>query len=91
MFAQAVIHVPLQKAVVIPSSAVIATGKRCVVWVEVKAGHFEARPVKLGQRSGDYYQVLDGLHEGESIAASGGYLIDSESQLQLAATGQTGH
>ena len=91
MFAQAIIRVPLQKAVVIPSSAVIATGKRCVVWVEASAGHFEARPVKLGQRSGDFYQVLDGLHEGEIIAASGGFLIDSESQLQLAATGQTGH
>ena len=91
MFAHAVIHVPLPKAVIIPSSAVIVTGKRCVVWVEVSTGHFEARPVKLGQRSGDSYQVLAGLHDGESIAVSGGYLIDSESQLQLAATGETGH
>ena len=91
MFAQAVIHVPLQRGVVIPSSAVIATGKRCLVWVEVSPGHFESRPVKLGQRASDYYQVLAGLHEGESIAVSGAYLIDSESQLQLAATGETSH
>ena len=91
MFAQAVVHAPLAKTIVVPSSAVIATGKHSVVWVEVSAGHFEARPVRLGQRAGEYYQVLDGLHEGEKIAASGGYLIDSESQLQLAATGEAGH
>ena len=91
MFARGVIHVPLAKAIVVPSSSVIATGRHSVVWVEVSAGHFEARPVKLGWRSDDFYQVLDGLSEGESIAVSGGYLIDSESQLQLAATGEAGH
>jgi Cu(I)/Ag(I) efflux system membrane fusion protein len=91
MFARAVIHIPLAKAIVVPSSAVIATGKHSVVWVEVSAGHFEARPVKLGRRSDDFYQVLGGLSVGESIAVSGGYLIDSESQLQLSATGEAGH
>jgi Cu(I)/Ag(I) efflux system membrane fusion protein len=91
MFAEAVIQVNLAKTVVVPSSAVVATGKHTVVWVEVSPGHFEARAVRLGLRSGEYYQVLAGLREGESIAASGGYLIDSESQLQLAAPGEAGH
>jgi len=91
MFAQAIVHAPLAKAIVVPSSAVIATGKRSAVWVEVSPGHFEARPVKLGQRAGEFYQVLEGLHEGEIIAVTGGYLIDSESQLQLAASGEEGH
>lgn len=91
MFAQAVLSVPLPKTIVVPSSSVIATGRNSVVWVEVKPNHFEARPVKLGYRAGDFYQVIEGLHEGETVAVSGGYLIDSESQLQIAATGEHKH
>jgi Cu(I)/Ag(I) efflux system membrane fusion protein len=91
MFAQAVLSVPLAKTIVVPSSSVIATGRNTVVWVEVKPNHFEARPVKLGYRAGDFYQVLEGLLEGEIVAASGGYLIDSESQLQVAARGEHKH
>ncbi|MBA4320219.1 MAG: efflux RND transporter periplasmic adaptor subunit, partial [Flavobacterium sp.] len=35
------------------------------------------------------YQILSGLNEGDEIAATGGFLIDSESQLK---TGMpTGH
>ena len=43
---------------------------------------FEAREVQLGQKFGDKYQILSGLNEGEEVAASGGFLIDSESQLK---------
>ncbi|MCX6135201.1 MAG: efflux RND transporter periplasmic adaptor subunit [Ignavibacteriales bacterium] len=88
MFAQAVLHISLAKAIVVPASAVITTGRNSVVWVEGEANHFEARAVKLGHRAGDFYQVLDGLNEGEAVAVSGGFLIDSESQLQVAATGE---
>jgi Cu(I)/Ag(I) efflux system membrane fusion protein len=91
MFAQAVLNVPLAKTIVVPSSSVIATGRSAVVWVEVKPNHFEARPVKLGNRAGNFYQVLEGLHEGETVAVSGGYLIDSESRLQVTATGEHNH
>lgn len=91
MFAQAVLSVPLPKTIVVPSSSVIATGRNTVVWVEVKPNHFEAHPVKLGYRAGDFYQVLEGLQEGENVAVSGGYLIDSESQLQVAAAGEHKH
>jgi membrane fusion protein, copper/silver efflux system len=50
---------------------------------------FEARNVEVGQKFGDKYQVLSGLNENDEVAASGGFLIDSESQLK---TGKpTGH
>ena len=43
---------------------------------------FEPRDVKVGARVGDNVQILSGLLRGEKVAASGGYLIDSESQLK---------
>ena len=81
MFVNAIIRVGLSKAVVVPISAVIDTGKRQVVWVESSPGLFERREVQTGGRSGEKIQIFSGLRAGEKVAISGGYLIDSESQL----------
>jgi len=73
----------------VPADAVIFSGNKNVVWVKTADGMFEGRSVELGQKFGDKYQIISGLNEGDEVAASGGFLIDSESQLK---TGMpTGH
>ncbi len=77
------------QGLLIPASAVIITGKRAVVWVKAGEGMFEAHEVILGNRYNNKYHIISGLNEGDVIAATGGFLIDSESQLK---TGMpTGH
>jgi len=83
MFVNAVIRAPLGSSIVVPVTAVIDTGKRQVVWVESSPGLFEPREVKAGQRGDGSIQILAGLKEGDKVAVSGGYLIDSESQLKV--------
>jgi Cu(I)/Ag(I) efflux system membrane fusion protein len=82
MFVSAVVKVPLSSSIVVPVTAVMDTGRRQTVWVELKPGMFEPRDVKVGTRSGDNVQILSGLKAGEKVASSGGYLIDSEAQLK---------
>jgi Cu(I)/Ag(I) efflux system membrane fusion protein len=82
MFVNAIIRVPLVNGIVIPVTAVIDTGKRQVVWVETKQGMFEPRDVQVGERVDDKIQILSGIKPGDKVAVSGGYLIDSESQLK---------
>ncbi len=82
MFVNAIIRVPLGSAVVVPITAVMDTGKRQVVWVEMSPGMFEPRDVRVGQQTDDKVQILSGLKPGDKVAVSGGYLIDSESQLK---------
>ena len=65
----------------VPESAVIDTGKRKVVYVETDPGVFMGREVVLGPRMGNLFPVLGGLAPGESVAASGAFLIDAESRL----------
>jgi Cu(I)/Ag(I) efflux system membrane fusion protein len=92
MFVQALIRLPLSASVVVPVAALMDTGARQVVWIQVKDGVFEPRDVKAGARVGDEVQILKGLTKGEVIAASGAYLIDSESQLRGGpAAGHEGH
>jgi membrane fusion protein, copper/silver efflux system len=81
MFVNAIVKSPLGSGLVVPVTAVIDTGKRQVVWVESQTGVFEPRDVKVGARVGDQVQILSGINKGEKVATSGGYLIDSESQL----------
>jgi Cu(I)/Ag(I) efflux system membrane fusion protein len=82
MFVSAIIRVPLGSSIVVPVTAVIDTGKRKVVWVETAQGMFEPRNVQVGQQSDDKIQILSGIKSGDKVAVSGGYLIDSESQLK---------
>jgi len=82
MFVNALIKSPLGPTLAVPASAVMDTGKRQVVWVETQAGMFEQRDVQVGARVGDNVQIISGLAKGEKVAATGGYLIDSEAQLK---------
>lgn len=82
MFVNAVIKSPLGSAIVLPVSAVIDTGQRKVVWIEASPGMFEPRDVQVGQQTDDKIQIFSGIKPGDKVAVSGGYLIDSESQLK---------
>ncbi|HEY5975153.1 MAG TPA: efflux RND transporter periplasmic adaptor subunit [Geobacteraceae bacterium] len=82
MFVNAIIRVPLVRGIVLPVTSIIDTGKRQVVWVEASPGMFEPRDVQVGERVDDKIQILSGLKAGDKVAVSGGYLIDSESQLK---------
>ena len=65
----------------VPEAAVVDTGSKTIVYVEVAPGIFEGRAVVLGPRSGDHYPVLRGLAPGERVAAAGAFLIDAETRL----------
>jgi Cu(I)/Ag(I) efflux system membrane fusion protein len=71
----------------VPTSAVIDSGPRQVVIVQLAEGRFEPRPVKLGQRGGEFVQVLEGAKEGESVVVAANFLIDAESNLKAALGG----
>jgi Cu(I)/Ag(I) efflux system membrane fusion protein len=80
---------PSASRLMVPSEAVIRTGKRAVVLVRKENGSFEGRDVVLGQEVGDDIEVMQGLAEGEQVVASGQFLIDSEARLR-SVTGSMG-
>jgi len=43
---------------------------------------FEPRDVTLGADLGDTLEIAQGLKEGESVVASGQFLVDSEARLR---------
>lgn len=88
MYATVVIDIDLGEGIAIPEDAVIDTGERKVVFVAHDGGHFEPRAVETGiSLAAGLVQVLSGLKEGEQIAQTGQFLLDSESRLRAAAVG----
>lgn len=74
----------------VPTSAIIDSGTRRIVLVQAKEGRFEPREVKLGRRSDNFVEVLEGIRNGEPVVVAANFLIDAESNLK-AAVGGFGH
>ncbi len=70
------------EVVAVPANAVVRTGRRNVVLVALGDGRFEAREVVLGRSSQGYSEIVSGLSEGESVAVSSQFLLDSEANIQ---------
>jgi len=88
MFAQVELSAGGRKKVLaVPDSAVIDSGTRQIVLVQLGEGRFEPREVKLGARGGNYAEILDGVREGEDVVVAANFLIDAESNLKAALGG----
>ncbi|MDE1900998.1 MAG: efflux RND transporter periplasmic adaptor subunit [Alphaproteobacteria bacterium] len=85
MFVDATIDVKeTDHVLAVPVSAVLNSGKRQSVLVDLGDGKFQPQSVKTGKRGGDYVEILDGLKEGDRVVTSANFLIDSESNLRAA-------
>ena len=88
MYARIALKKASREALVVPTSAVLFTGRHPRVWVETEPGRFAPRVVVAGLTSGAFTEILSGANEGEMVASTGGFLIDSESQLEAPAGGE---
>jgi Cu(I)/Ag(I) efflux system membrane fusion protein len=92
MFAQ--VELPVGAAggaqLVVPNSAVIDSGARRVVIVDLGAGRFEPREVATGSRGDEFTVVTAGVKDGESVVVSANFLLDAESNLRAALAGLKG-
>ena len=82
MYAQARLYVSRRTAMVVPTSAVLRTGERDIVFVSHGQGRMEVRRIEVGGRFGDFYEVSKGLKLGEEVVSAANFLIDVESQVQ---------
>jgi Cu(I)/Ag(I) efflux system membrane fusion protein len=72
------------RVLAIPDSAILDTGIRQIALVDLSAGRFEPRAVKLGMRADGYVEVLEGLQAGEKVVIKANFLIDAESNFKNA-------
>ena len=71
-----------QPALLVPSEAVIRTGKRALVYVVDSPGKYHPVQVQLGAEIDDRLVIQSGLTAGQQVVASAQFLIDSEASLR---------
>jgi membrane fusion protein, copper/silver efflux system len=89
MYVKVKINTFAAQTLAVPKNAVIRTGEHNIVYIEKEKGVYEPREVQISYEQDGYYAVVSGLNEGDKVVSSGGFLIDSETQIQ--AGFQSGH
>jgi len=70
--------------VTIPNSAILWTGDRSVVYVQVPESEvpsYEFREVEIGNRSGENSTITSGIDIGDEVVTQGAFAIDAAAQL----------
>jgi Cu(I)/Ag(I) efflux system membrane fusion protein len=88
MYGTVTLQTETVKTLVVPKEAVMETGLRQLVFLDRGEGTYEPYPVKLGRRSQDSVEVLEGIKEGDRIVTSANFLLDAESKLTSASSMQ---
>jgi hypothetical protein len=66
----------------VPREALIRTGTRTSVVLNVGEGRFQPIEVVAGEESGDWVEIRQGIKEGDTVVTSGQFLIDSEASVR---------
>jgi Cu(I)/Ag(I) efflux system membrane fusion protein len=83
MFGNIEISIPQKKALSIPKSAILNTGKHKLAYKKVSSEEFTPVMVKTGMETDEFFEVLEGLMEGDEIVVESNFLLDSESKIKL--------
>jgi Cu(I)/Ag(I) efflux system membrane fusion protein len=70
------------KVLLVPTEAVIQTGRRTVVMLAEDGGRFRPVDIEIGIESGGQTEVKRGLQAGQRVVVSSQFLIDSEASLK---------
>ncbi|HEX8903991.1 MAG TPA: efflux RND transporter periplasmic adaptor subunit [Longimicrobiaceae bacterium] len=81
MYANVRLSAPARTALTVPSSAVVQTGERNIVFVDHGHGRLMPHEVVIGRVAGDYTELLSGVEPGRRVVTSAQFLLDSESNL----------
>ena len=90
MFVNVELHKSFGRQLTVPVDAVLDSGTRQVVFVDLGQGAFAPRDVTVGERMPDYIAILSGLRAGERVVTRANFLIDSESNLRQSMEGMAG-
>jgi RND family efflux transporter MFP subunit len=64
-----------EKGVLVPERALLEDYGSYSLIVQLSGERFERRPVKIGRKSGEYAEILEGLQAGEVVVNKGAYQV----------------
>jgi len=86
MFVSVALSARAEPGLMVPTEAIIQTGKRTVVMLAEASGKFRPVDVDIGIESGGQTEIKRGLELGQKVVVSGQFLVDSEASLRATTT-----
>jgi len=89
MFADVTLHGPTREVLQVPDDAVLESGARSIVFLDLGDGKLLPREITVGDRGNGLFEVRSGLQPGDVVARGANFLLDSESRLRAAISAMT--
>ncbi|TGJ99137.1 HlyD family efflux transporter periplasmic adaptor subunit [Leptospira semungkisensis] len=83
MFGEILVQMEIPKVLSIPSSAILDTGTRKIVYTQIGPDKFRAVEVKVGRAIGSWTEIKSGLKEEERVVIESTFLLDSEARIRF--------
>lgn len=81
-FVNVFVRMEEQKNLVVPSDAVLNTGEKQYVFIDLGDGYFDPRQLRIGVQTAEETSIEEGLKEGERVVTAANFLLDSEARLR---------
>ncbi|MBI5573048.1 MAG: efflux RND transporter periplasmic adaptor subunit [Elusimicrobia bacterium] len=81
MYAVIEIKINPGKVLSIPENALIDTGTRKLVYLDLGNGRYKPQEVKTGFSGEGYVEIVSGMKEGDAVVTDGNFMLDSQSTL----------
>ena len=67
-----------KEAIIVPLGGIQSLEDKEIVFVKIADDKFQARQIKIGQKSGQEAEVLEGLNAGDEVTVQGTFILKSE-------------
>ncbi len=84
MYADVDLMAPLGERLVVPEPAIIYSGPRRIVFLDLGNDQLRPVPVQTGAKSGGWVEIISGIDVGDRVVVSGNFLLSAESRLKSA-------
>ncbi len=81
MYATVRLIARIGETLTVPASAVLHSGERALVFVDMGGGELMPHEVVVGARGGNNVEIVSGVEPGHRVVTSAQFLLDSESNL----------
>ena len=82
LYGEGTVELDAPEVLAVPKSAVLWPGDNPHVYIDKGDGAYQQRRIILGRAGDDFWEVLEGVNQGDHVVATGNMLIDSQAQLQ---------
>ena len=86
MFVDVELLIKFSPVIAVPLDAVLDSGLKKTVFVDLGEGYFEPREIETGRRLAGQVEIVRGLKQGERIVSTASFLLDSEARMQHTGT-----